>query len=387
MNEELKKMLDSINTLKAEVRNLANEGKIEEAKAKKEELKALNDKFNLIYDLEEEKKEEKKEEIKNKAKKITNKDEVNAFVNAIKAKLTDSSVSASDKQILNQMSGGTPADGGLTVPQDMQTTVKDLRRSQDALENLVHVEPVSTLSGSRVIEVNADQVPFDNVDEAADFPEVATPQFRKVPYEVKKKGGILKVTRELVQDSAENIQAYLNNWISKKAKATRNFMILKQLDTMTSGKEVAMKGLEDLKTILNTNLDPAIALTSSILTNQDGFNWLDTLKDNEGKYILQADVTDKTKTLLFGKYPVIVVSNKVLATANNNIPFYIGDFKEAVTIFDRETLSIEMNTQGDSLWNKDLTGIKVRERLDIQTIDDEAVVKGQVTVAAKTSSK
>ena len=74
------------------------------------------------------------------------------------------------------MNEGKDEDGGLTVPKDIKTAIKELRRSEDALETLVNVEPVKTLSGSRVIERYADQTPFDNIDEAAEFPDVSTPQ-------------------------------------------------------------------------------------------------------------------------------------------------------------------------------------------------------------------
>ncbi|WP_432291569.1 phage major capsid protein [Clostridium baratii] len=385
MNKELRELLDKIKDKKAEVKNLVNENKLEEAKAAKDELKKLSDKFDLLYDLEEEKQEKDKENIKDKAKerdKISNgKKEINAFVNAIKARLTESNISDEDKEILNQMSEGSPADGGLTVPQDIRTAVKELRRGEDALEELVNVETVTTLSGSRVIEVNSEETPFDNIDEKADFPEVDTPQFKQIEYKVKKKGGTLKVTRELIQDSTENIQAYLRKWIAKKAKVTRNFLIIKKMDEVTAGKEKAISTLDDLKDIFNVELDPAIALTSSVITNQDGFNYLDKLKDSEGKYIIQPDPSQKTKFLLFGIYPIKKISNKTLKTTDGKAPVYCGDLKELITIFDRETLSIEMNTQGDSYWNKDLAGIKVRERLDIKDVDTEAVVKGQITLS------
>ncbi|MOA26931.1 Phage capsid family protein [compost metagenome] len=158
-------------------------------------------------------------------------------------------------------------------------------------------------------------------------------------------------------------------------------MILAQLNTSFGGaKTKELETLDDFKDIFNVTLDPAIALSSGVLTNQDGFNWLDKLKDTDGKYVLQPDPTNKTKRLLFGVYPLTVVTNKVLKTVSNKVPFYLGDFKEAITIFDRETLSIEFSTEAGDLWKKDLTGVKVRERLDIKTVDEEAVVKGEVDI-------
>ena len=51
---------------------------------------------------------------------------------------------------------------------------------------------------------------------------------------MKKKGGILKVTQELLSDTAENVIAYLKKWIAKKSKATRNFMIVAKIREITT---------------------------------------------------------------------------------------------------------------------------------------------------------
>lgn len=68
MPKELRELLDQINAKKTEVKNFVAENKIEEAKASKEELKSLQDKFDVLYDLYEEEKENNEEAIKNKAK-------------------------------------------------------------------------------------------------------------------------------------------------------------------------------------------------------------------------------------------------------------------------------------------------------------------------------
>lgn len=385
MPKELRELLDQINAKKAEVRNLARENKLEEAKTAKAELVDLQEKFNLLSDIEASEEGEVKEGIKNTNKPGSINKIAKAFVNALKSGLGGNALNEEDRQLVNAMNeGGTGADGGLTVPQDIRTEIRELRRTQDALEMYVNVEPVSTLSGSRVIEKYADQVPFDNVDEAAQFPEVATPQFEKISYKVVKKGGILKVTRELLQDSAENILGYLKRWISKKCKATRNFLILSKMNEITATKEVTVANLDALKDIFNVKLDPAIAVGAKVFTNQDGFNWLDKLKDTDGKYILQPDPTSPTSKLLFGSYPVVKLSNKTMATrtdgAAKKAPIFCGDLAEAITLFDRESMSIELSEQAGDLWAKDQTGVKVRERLDAQAVDKDAIIKGEITL-------
>lgn len=387
MNEELKKLLDGIKNKKQEVKDFCKAGKIEDAAKAKDELKDMQAQFDLLYDLEAEQTEGMQQKAAaGTAKKVLDntKNIAGAFVNAIKAAVGKKTLSDEDKEILNSMNEGTDEDGGLTVPKDIRTAVKELRRSEDALEPLVNVERVSTLTGSRVIERYADQTPFDNVDEAAEFPEVSTPQFEKIDYKVKKKGGILKVTQELLNDTAENIIGYLKRWIAKKAKATRNFMIVAKIREITKDAEVMVEGLDDLKKIFNILLDPAIALTAGVVTNQDGYNWLDTLKDKDGRYIMQPDPTKPMSALLFGKYPVKKVSNKTMPSVavegGYKVPIVCGDLKEAITIFDRETLTIDISSVAGELWGKDQTGIKVRERLDIQSVDEEAIIMAEHTI-------
>lgn len=385
MNKEIKKLAREIKNKQEEIKQLASEGNIEESKLAKEELIKMQAKFEVLFDLDDDYSEDERNNALNKGKILNGKEDSkeveNSFINAIKAGLLKQQVSEKDMRILsNSMKEGTDADGGLTVPKDIQTSIKELRRSQDALENYVNVETVSTLSGSRVIEKYAEHTPFDNVEEESEFPDVSTPQFENIPYKIKKKGGILKVTRELLQDTAENILSYLRRWIAKKSKATRNALIINKINEMTNGKEVAITGVDDIKKIFNVNLDPDIASGSIIITNQDGFNWLDTQKDATGNYILQSDPTQRTKELLFGKYPIVKMSNKTLKTTAKKVPFICGDLKEAITLFDRENMTIEISTEAGDLWKKDQTGIKVRERLDIQAVDSEAVVKGQITL-------
>lgn len=385
MNKEIKKLAREIKNKQEEIKQLASEGNIEESKLAKEELIKMQAKFEVLFDLDDDYSEDERNNALNKGKILNGKEDSkeveNSFINAIKAGLLKQQVSEKDMRILsNSMKEGTDADGGLTVPKDIQTSIKELRRGQDALENYVNVEKVSTLSGSRVIEKYAEHTPFDNVEEESEFPDVSTPQFENIPYKIKKKGGILKVTRELLQDTAENILSYLRRWIAKKSKATRNALIINKINEMTNGKEVAITGVDDIKKIFNVNLDPDIASGSIIITNQDGFNWLDTQKDATGNYILQSDPTQRTKELLFGKYPIVKMSNKTLKTTAKKVPFICGDLKEAITLFDRENMTIEISTEAGDLWKKDQTGIKVRERLDIQAVDSEAVVKGQITL-------
>lgn len=409
MSREARALLKKINDKKNAIRSLVTEGKTKEAKAAKEELVDMQERFNILMDMEEEDEEEIEDAVRNgKARHldedtgITGKDErpgkkdiVRAFANRIVCGLRKMKLPEEDAKVMDMMTEAEPdedglSDGGFTVPQDIQTDIIALRRSEDELQQYVNVEPVKTLSGSRVIEVDAANAPWGDVDEGAAFPEEDTPKLRQIKYKIKKKGGILKTTRELLMDSATNILAYINKWIAKKSRATRNVAILKKLKEITDGKKIPLATFDDFKDVFNVKLDPSIAASSIVLTNQSGFNYLDKIKDGDGNYILQPDVTDKTKRMLFGVYPVHKVSDKTLKNIEVKdgdevtalkCPVYIGDLKEAITLFDRERITVELSTEAGDLWAKDLTGIKVRDRFDVQAVDDTAVIAGEITQA------
>lgn len=454
MNKELKKLLKQINDKKNEVKSLVNDGKIDRAKEAKAELKTLQDKFDILLDLDEEEKGEIEDKASNGTAKTIDENRadkkalIRSFVNIVRAGFFQREPDEADVKVYKDAltSDTTPNEEGqkgigVTIPEDIRTDIIELRRSSDNLEQYVNVEGVTTKSGTRNIEVDAESVPFDNVEEAADFPEIDEPVFEPIEYKIKKKGGILKMTAELLEDTAANIMAYINKWIAKKTKATRNAMILKVLNEMTAGKEVVVSNLDSLKDIFNEGLDPAIAETSIVITNQSGFNYLDKLKDKDGNYVLQKDPTLQTKgKLLFGEYPIVKLSKKTMrsdaiynpkfGTASSHLkiddqetnisassgesdvqdwrvnskgyyvvkvsntehetqvkaktegykhPVFCGDLKEAITLFDRNVLTIDINDKGTGMWEKDMTGIKVRDRFDVRAVDKAAVIKGEIT--------
>ena len=237
MNKEMQKLLKQINDKKNAVRSLADEGMMDEAKKAKAELVELPDKFNFLADLEDADLDGIEGRLNNGiAKDFTGgavdkaskkKNLVKAFVNIVKCGFLKREPDEADVTVYKDaLSSDTTAnkDGemgiGVTIPEDIRTDIFVLRRSYDNLEQYVNVEGVTTKSGSRNIEVDAESVPFDNVEEEADFPGMDEPKFKAIKYAIKKKGGILKLTAELFEDTAANVMAYINKWIAKKTKAT-----------------------------------------------------------------------------------------------------------------------------------------------------------------------
>lgn len=76
----------------------------------------------------------------------------------------------------NKLSSTTGADGGFLVPQDQMTKINELKKERFSFRQHINIEPVSTKTGTRVIEVSADEVPFTLLAEGNDIPDVETPR-------------------------------------------------------------------------------------------------------------------------------------------------------------------------------------------------------------------
>lgn len=376
MPKELRELLDQINAKKTEVKKFVAENKIEEAKASKEELKSLQDKFDVLYDLYEEEKENNEEAIKNKAKENNKENSIAEFANAAR----------NGFRVNNKMTIGSKPDGGYTVPEDILTAINTYRESKKSLKDLVTVEKVTTSKGSRTFKKRAQQTGFVKVGESGKIGKGATPQFERLDYEIEKYAGYFPVTNELLADSDANITNTIIQWIGDESRVTANKLILNVIKTKT---ETKLEGLNGIKKALNVTLGSAFKATSKIITNDDGLQYLDTLKDGNGRYILQADpITPMSMWLCAGatKVPVEVIPNSDMPSTGNKAPFIIGDLKEGIVFWDRQLMSIKMSdiaSIGDlNAFEEDLTLFRAIEREVVTKKDEQAFVNGYIDISA-----
>lgn len=387
MSRELRQLLSDLAAKQAESNTLLNKEGVtaDELNAKLGEVKALQAKVDMQKALDAGKTfdengveitgsakkqiEEKRQETENAYK--------GAFMNALRRKAT-----SDDFKVLDALNPGSGADGGLIVPQDIQTAINQYKRTLPMLESLINVVPVGTLSGSRVFEKIATMTAFaDITDLTADLSDLGSPQFENVTYTVKDRGGIMPVPNDLLNDTDQNLMAYLAQWIGRKSVVTRNALITAILTALTPKAIVDWKGI---KKALNVTLDPIFAASASIVTNQDGYQYLDTLTDQQNRPLLQPDAQRPGGNVLFGK-PITVVSNGTLATTGTTTklaPIFIGNLQEAITMFERQGHQIASTNIGGTAFQRNQTLVRAIEREDIKAIDTAAVVYGQIDVTA-----
>lgn len=280
------------------------------------------------------------------------------------------------------MNEGTASEGGLIVPQDIQTRINQLKRALNPLADLFSVENVSFLSGSRVIDTHP-TAGFTKINEFDPIPRDDKPAFTKIDYKVEDYALIVPVSNDLRQDTDENLLSYLAGWFAKKGVITENKLLLTLLAALDGSAAAAAAGKEllTIKKALNVTLDPAIALTSKFVTNQDGFNYLDTLEDGQKRPLLQPNPTDATVKMLLGR-SVTVMPNSVLPTTASKAPLYFGDFTQYGTLFRRKALELAATDIGGNAWATNSTEVRGIMRLDAKTFDASAATAVALTLPA-----
>lgn len=327
---------------------------------------------------------DKADEVMNSAK-----DGKQEVLSVPEAKMKDKFVSdfigmmKGNREVVDLITSNTDADGnmiGLTIPQDIETAIHQLKRQYDSLEQYVQVEKVSVPTGSRVYEKWSDVTPLTNLDdEDATIGDNDDPKLSLVKYAIKRYAGISTVTNTLLKDTAENILAWLSSWIAKKVVVTRNAAIITAMNTVPTKPTLAK--FDDIKDMALTAVDPAIQTTSFFMTNVSGFATLAKVKTATGKYLLQRDPTQPEVALIEGKR-VVVIADKWLPNVSGSMPLYFGDLKQAVTLFDRENMSLLSTNIGAGAFENDLTKVRVIDRFDVQATDTEAWVAGSFKAIA-----
>lgn len=268
-------------------------------------------------------------------------------------------------------SGKTGAgNGGLTIPDDIQYAIHKLVRQFATLQNLVNVESVTTMTGSRTYEKLSDITPMSDLDdETAAIPDMDDPELTLIKYAIHRYAAIQTVTNSLLKDTVENILAWLSDWVAKKVTVTRNAKIIEAMGK--PAKKPTIASFDDIKDLENNTLDPALMPSASFVTNQSGYNVLSKVKDAQGRYMLQRDVTQPDVYRLDGK-TITVIADKWLPDVSGAHPLYYGDLKQGITLYDREHMSLLSTNIGAGAFEHDLYKVRVIDRFDVEVIDDGA---------------
>ena len=257
--------------------------------------------------------------------------------------------------------GITSPDVAPTIPESILYNPENEVKSVTDLAQLVTQFQATTASGKYPIVKRA-TARMNSVAELAKNPDLAKPQFEEVDWKVQTYRGAIPLSQESIDDSAIDLTALVANNANEQKVNTTNFAIAGVLKSFTA-KTIAGESVDDIKHILNVDLDPAYNKT--IVASQSFYQYLDTLKDKNGQYLLHEPITDGSPRMLLG-VPVTVVEDELLGAAGEAHAF-IGDLARAVLYANRK--DIQVRWVDDNIYGQYLQAVV---RFDTKAADTKA---------------
>lgn len=261
-----------------------------------------------------------------------------------------------NKRDMTQGFKETP-DGSAVIPQQILDMAK-VPNDPTQLSSYVNRVTVEAPSGRIPVLAKATAT-LATADELAENPSIANATISKVDYALETMRGQLPVSMEMVQDY-HDITGILSDYINQVKKNTEQ----KQIGTILQTAEaVSASSLDDIKkafnSLINYGDDRKFVVTVSM------FNALDTMKDNEGRYLLKDDVTAATGKTLLGA-EIIIVPDTILGNAGD-LKMFVGSLKAFATVAIKGEVTLNWT---ENRYFEQVLGCAIRE--DVVAVDKQA---------------
>lgn len=346
---EITKAKEEASGIEAAIREAKEDEEFEALNAKikeaDEKLKALNEELEAIQkeiaenDEKIAKAEKAFEEAKAEAEKTVEENKevtkVNEDRKAEELKEIRSAINAyirSRGAVQERVNGFKVVDGGALVPEELLAPAK--KKEDEATDLTKYVREVGVKTGSGKFPVlSKSKAKMSTVEELEENPELAKPAINEVKFDIKTYRGALAVSTEVIDDSTYDILGIIREDIVNQDANTKNFAIA---EIMKKARAVSASGLDGIKTAINKEVP--MVYNSKIFVSKSLYNELDLLKDKNGRYMIQPDVTKESGEKLFNK-ELVVVDDTVLGK-DGELKMFYGDLYEFITFFNRKNTTV-----------------------------------------------
>lgn len=337
-------------------RNLQGDGKVKEARAALDEIENLKQEYQNEKSLYELEKENVPDNTNKKPENRANGFEIMAKM--LKKKSLDEAENA-------LIVGGDSGEGYL-VPEDVDTTIRELRKSYVSAKELLTVEKTTELSGSFTYE-SGTPAGLEDFEDGNEISEEGNMIFVLKKWAIKFKGKIFPISNILLGAEKAGLVGYLNRWFVRNAIISENKDIFTMLKTGKTAKKLI--GLADLKSSLNKDLDPSCLIDGVIVTNQTGFDNMDKETDAVGRPMLTVNIANPSEKM-FGTCPIKVFPDAQLPNISGKAPIFYGSLKAGGMFIEK--MGLEFATSEHVLFKKNQTCMRVIEGYDVQQMDTTA---------------
>ena len=214
--------------------------------------------------------------------------------------------------VKNALKVGSDPDGGYLVPDEFEHTLIEALEEQNIMRRLATV--IRTDSGERQIPVVATKGTAAWVEEEALIPE-SSDTFDQVTLNAYKVATMIKVSTELLNDSAFSLESYIAREFARRVgvKEEESFFVgdgskkpTGILDD-TSGAPVAKTTASATDITLDEVLDLFYSLRTpyrskaSFITNDSTMKAIRQIKDASGQYLWQPSIKEGTPDMIIGR--------------------------------------------------------------------------------------
>ena len=355
---------------------MKDENKFDEAEAKLAEMRSLKKELKIQEALDEEereqlerKKNEKRNEDKEVEKRESSKDlEYRALVKAMMGK------PLTEEERKSITDGNFNSNTGAIIPSQFINKVDLYRSGKKSLKSYCDVIPVTSDNGKMPATYLNEELA--DLEEDTDMVESMI-NMSEIEFKVSDKGMLKKVGNNLLSDSPVNfIDGILAPSFATASVNRENKDIMAVVNTNSKVITVEVdEKVEDViaKTISKT--DDNIAAGLVIVTNEEGYSYIDNLRDASGRK--SDDVSYINGTLHFKSKEVIKMSNSRLPqlTELKTMVFYVVNLR-TVKFFDRKQIEIAKSTEAGFKANK--TYVRAVERYDVKANPEEKIKASKI---------
>ena len=246
----------------------------------------------------------------------------------------DNFVNYLTKRDLTVADGTTTGSNGVALPHAVLQAIEKPANTNELVGLANHIS-VNAPAGTLPV-LSATDTTLATAEELAENPQLAKMALSGVDYKLKTYRGAIPVSQELLDDADSNVQIeqLIGDYATQIHDNTLNADIAAALKTATAS---TVTSFDDFKKAYN---DTYKYSNRVVVISKSGYDALDTLKDDEGRYLLQDDIASATGKAILGA-PVYVVEDTRLGAKDGDQVAFVGSVHSFVTVADFKDLRVK----------------------------------------------
>ncbi|KEZ14015.1 Phage head maturation protease [Lactiplantibacillus plantarum] len=238
------------------------------------------------------------------------------------------------KRDLTVADGTTTGSNGVALPHAVLQAIEKPANTNELVGLANHIS-VNAPAGTLPV-LSATDTTLATAEELAENPQLAKMALSGVDYKLKTYRGAIPVSQELLDDADSNVQIeqLIGDYATQIHDNTLNADIASALKTATAS---TVTSFDDFKKAYN---DTYKYSNRVVVISKSGYDALDTLKDNQGRYLLQDDISSATGKAILGA-PVYVVEDTRLGAKDGDQVAFVGSVHSFVTVADFKDLRVK----------------------------------------------